>query len=78
MARTAAAGAGPAAEPVRTQTPNEELYAKSLEAAAQAVQVYGSWDNPQALERVARIGYRVAKEANYTDFPHFVLPGRHG
>ncbi len=71
LARTAAAAtpSGPATEPVRNQTPNEELYAKSLEAAAQAVQVYGSWDNPQALERVAAIGYRVAREANYTDFP---------
>ncbi|MEO8197634.1 MAG: M48 family metalloprotease, partial [Thermoanaerobaculia bacterium] len=66
---TAAPDSGPATEPVRTQTPNEDLYAKSLEAAAQAIQVYGSWDNPAALERVAAIGYRVAREANYTDFP---------
>lgn len=50
-------------------TPAEELFRKSLEAAAQAVQVYGAWDNPEALARVARIGYRVAKEANYTEFP---------
>lgn len=64
-----ALGAEPATEPIRTQTPNEELYAKSLEAAAQAVEVYGSWDNPQALERIAAIGYRVARESNYTDFP---------
>ena len=56
-------------EPGRTRTPDEELYGKSLEAAAQAMQVYGAWDNPEALARVAAIGYRVAKEANFDDFP---------
>lgn len=65
---TAAAGETvPAPHPL--PTPGEELFRKSLEAAAQAVQVYGAWDNPEALARVARIGYRVAKEANYTEFP---------
>ncbi|MEO7793948.1 MAG: M48 family metalloprotease, partial [Thermoanaerobaculia bacterium] len=83
-------GAEPAAvDPIRTQTPDEELFNKSLEAAAQAVQVYGSWDNPEALARVSAIGYRVAREANYTEFPisffladlaepnAFALPGGH-
>lgn len=56
-------------EPGRTRTPDEELYGKSLEAATQAMQVYGSWDNPEALARVAAIGYRVAREANYDEFP---------
>lgn len=65
----AARAAEPASEPIRTQTPNEELYGKSLEAAAQALQVYGAWDDPAALERVAAIGYRVAREANYSEFP---------
>ena len=76
-------------EPSRTQTPDEELFGKSLEAAAQAVQVYGAWDNPAALERVASIGYRVARESSYSDFPisffladmvepnAFALPGGH-
>ncbi len=68
-ATSAAAAAEPAPAPHRVQTPGEELFGKSLEAAVQAVEVYGAWDNPEALARVARIGYRVAKEANYTDFP---------
>jgi Zn-dependent protease with chaperone function len=84
-----ARGAEPVSEPIRTQTPNEELFGKSLEAAAQAVQVYGAWDNPQALERVASIGYRVARESGYDEFPisffladmaepnAFALPGGH-
>lgn len=63
---------GATVEPTRPQipqTPDEELFNKSLEAAAQAMQVYGAWDDPQALARVSAIGYRVAREANYTDFP---------
>ena len=63
---------GTAVDPSRpqiTQTPDEELFNKSLEAAAQAMQVYGAWDNPDALARVAGIGYRVAREAHYSEFP---------
>jgi Zn-dependent protease with chaperone function len=56
-------------EPTRPRTPDEELFGKSLEAAAQAMQVYGAWENPAALARVASIGYRVAKEANFDEFP---------
>jgi len=66
---SAAAAAETAPAPRRLQTPAEELFGKSLEAAVQAVQVYGAWESPEALARVARIGYRVAKEANYTEFP---------
>ncbi|MEO8277596.1 MAG: M48 family metalloprotease, partial [Thermoanaerobaculia bacterium] len=55
--------------PHKLLTPNEELFNKSLGAAVEAVEVYGSWDNPQALERVARIGYRVARESGFTDLP---------
>ncbi len=66
-------GAEPPAEPARTQpplqTPNEELFNKSLEAATKAVQVYGAWDDPEALARVSAIGYRVAKASGYVDFP---------
>jgi Zn-dependent protease with chaperone function len=76
-------------EPSRSQTPDEELFGKSLEAATQATRVYGAWDNPQALARVSEIGYRVAREANYDAFPisffladmaepnAFALPGGH-
>ena len=59
----------PASESGRVRTPDDELYGKSLEAAAQAVAIYGSWDDPAALARVSAIGYRVAQEAHYTDFP---------
>ncbi|MBP9822813.1 MAG: M48 family metalloprotease [Thermoanaerobaculia bacterium] len=85
----AAWGAEPLPEPSRTQTPDAELFGKSLEAATQATRVYGAWDNPEALARVSEIGYRVAKEANYDDYPisffladmaepnAFALPGGH-
>ena len=88
-AGSSAWAAEPTLEPIRTQTPDEELFGKSLEAATQAVRVYGAWDNPQALARVSEIGYRVAKESSYTDFPisffladmaepnAFALPGGH-
>lgn len=78
-----------APEPGRNQTPDEELFGKSLEAATQATRVYGAWDNPEALARVSEIGYRVAREANYSDYPisffladmaepnAFALPGGH-
>lgn len=85
----AAWGAEPLPEPTRPQTPDEELFGKSLEAATQATRVYGAWDNPEALARVSEIGYRVAREANYDDYPisfyladmvepnAFALPGGH-
>ncbi len=49
--------------------PSFELFEKSLQAATEAVRVYGSWDEPVELRRVAEIGYRVAREAGYTDYP---------
>lgn len=49
--------------------PNAELFEKSLKAAAEALKVYGSWDDPEALRRVSTIGYRVAAESGYTEFP---------
>ena len=69
--------------------PNSEMFGKSLEAAVEAVRVYGSWDEPAELRRVADIGYRVAQEAGFKDFPisfylvempepnAFALPGGH-
>ena len=49
--------------------PDVELFEKSLKAAAEAVRVYGAWDEPAELRRVAEIGYRVAQETSYRDFP---------
>lgn len=87
LSTISAAEAPPA--PHRTQTPSDELYSKSLAAAVEALEVYGAWDSPEDLARIARIGYRVAKEANYTEYPisffladmaepnAFALPGGH-
>lgn len=60
------AAAAPAAAPT---PPDVQVFEKSLQAAAEALRVYGVWDNPQALRRVADIGYRVAQESGYTEFP---------
>jgi Zn-dependent protease with chaperone function/tetratricopeptide (TPR) repeat protein len=57
------ASALPAAEP------NVELFEKSVKAAAQAVRIYGQWEAPEELRRVAEIGYRVAQETGFRDFP---------
>ncbi len=68
---------------------NPELFSKSLQVAQQALDLYGSYDNPQAMERVAEIGYRLASKAHFDDFPFtfhlvemaapnaFALPGGH-
>lgn len=86
----AAAGVLVAAQPLSAQEiSNPDLFAKSLEAAAQAAELYGSYDNPAELRRIAEIGYRVAQESGYDDFPFsfflvdipvpnaFALPGGH-
>ncbi len=61
LAATPAAGA--------PTPPNAELFEKSLKAAAEALKVYGAWENAAALRRVSEIGYRVAAESGYTEFP---------
>jgi predicted Zn-dependent protease len=48
---------------------NPELFTKSLEAARQALEYYGSYDNPKELRRVADLGYRIAQETEFTSFP---------
>jgi Zn-dependent protease with chaperone function/tetratricopeptide (TPR) repeat protein len=57
------------AAPVGAVEPNVDLFEKSLRAAAEAVRVYGEWDAPEELRRVAEIGYRVAQESGFRDFP---------
>jgi len=49
--------------------PNVDLFEKSLKAASEAIRVYGAWDSAKDLRRVAEIGYRVAQEAGFRDFP---------
>ena len=59
-----------ATPPARAATPpNVELFEKSLQAAAEALKVYGAWNDAAALRRVADLGYRVAAESGYTEFP---------
>jgi len=56
--------------PARAQTPlDTDLFGKSLEAAVEALRVYGVWDEPAVLHRVADIGYRVAAESGFAGFP---------
>lgn len=51
------------------QISDQDLYDKSLEAAFKALEYYGAFDDPEELERVTRIGYELAKEARFDDFP---------
>jgi predicted Zn-dependent protease len=48
---------------------NPELFTKSLKVAHQALQYYGPYHDPDAAERVAEIGYRIAQESGYGKFP---------
>ncbi len=68
---------------------NPDLFGKSLEVAEKALELYGRVDDPEAADRVAAVGYRVAQAANFTGFPFtfhlvdmpepnaFALPGGH-
>lgn len=46
-----------------------ELFGKSAELTARALEVWGELDDPEALRRVADIGYRVARHAGYDGMP---------
>lgn len=48
---------------------NPDLFGKTLQAAAKALELYGTAEDREARVRVAEIGYRVAERANYTAFP---------
>ena len=47
----------------------QDLYGKTLEAAAMAVEQFGTIDDPEALHRVADIAYKVAVQSDFRDFP---------
>jgi predicted Zn-dependent protease len=51
------------------QIVDHELFLKSAEATRQALEQYGLYDNPAELRRVNDIGYRVAEESGFRDFP---------
>lgn len=48
---------------------NPNLYEKTLDAARQAVAFYGSYDDPEALRRVADIGYQIALQSKFREVP---------
>lgn len=48
---------------------NPDLYKKSLNAARQAVDHYGIYDDPAAHRRIATIGYQLALESGYRQVP---------
>jgi predicted Zn-dependent protease len=48
---------------------DSDLFAKSLQAAAEAAEVYGAYDNPVEQARVSRIGYELAQQTEFQKFP---------
>jgi predicted Zn-dependent protease len=46
-----------------------ELFQKSQMAAQQALSFYGGYDDSAEMRRVANIGYRIAQESKFQDFP---------
>ena len=59
-----------AGAPVRGQRiSNPDLYLKSLAAAAEAIDHYGLVEDQELLERVNRIGYRLARVSDYDKYP---------
>jgi predicted Zn-dependent protease len=65
----ASATAGPAFAEPSPVIDSEELFMKSAEAAAEALEVYGTWDDRAATERVQRIGYSLARHSNFEKYP---------
>jgi predicted Zn-dependent protease len=72
-AAPAQAPSAPSATPAdtrpRVRVSEPELYEKSLQVAWHALAQYGVYDDPETLRRVNDIGYRVARESGFTDFP---------
>ena len=69
-----ARAAEPPQRPPRPDSPpaargGDDLYEKSLKAAVEALKIYGAWDEPDELRRVNELGYRVAQESGYREYP---------
>ena len=47
----------------------KDLFEKTLEATAQALEHYGELDRPEELRRVTEIGYRLARESLFQEMP---------
>lgn len=48
---------------------NPDLYDKSLQVAAEVAAHYGTWQDPEQLDRVNRIGYELAQRSEFQKFP---------
>ena len=48
---------------------NSDLFFKSADAARQALEYYGPHDDSDQLERLQDIGYRLAQQTSYSDYP---------
>ena len=46
-----------------------DLFKKSAAAAAEALEVYGAWDDDAETERVQRIGYAIARHSGFEKYP---------
>lgn len=46
-----------------------DLFKKSVEAAVATLEVYKPWDEPAEVSRVNRIGYEIAQQSGFTEFP---------
>ncbi len=58
------------APPAGAQTVGDtDLFQKSTEVAQKALEVWGVYDDPDALRRVADIGYRVARHSGFDGMP---------
>lgn len=58
-----------ASTPAEPTIADPELFEKSLDAARQALEYYGEWDDPEAAARVSRLGYELAQYTGFTDYP---------
>ena len=47
----------------------DDLYDKSLKAAVEAIKIYGAWDDPAQLRRINELGYRIAQESGFREYP---------
>ncbi len=58
-----------ATDPIRPSISDEDLFGKTAVAAQQALDYYGPWDDDAAARRVTDLGYRLAAQTGFTDFP---------
>ncbi|MCH9650116.1 MAG: M48 family metalloprotease [Deltaproteobacteria bacterium] len=57
------------AGPGSTAAADLDLFRKTMEAAFQAAEHYGSYEDPEQQERILRIGYELASSSRFDEFP---------